>query len=56
MTHNQCGIEAGGKFAAVQMDVSNREDVMSLWTKVPSELHQVDILGLYLVNGLFMSF
>jgi len=42
--HGQSGIKAGGKFAAVQMDVANRQDVRSLWTKVPEELRQVDIL------------
>jgi len=43
--HGQSGIQAGGKFAAVLMDVSNRQDVEALWTKVPQELRNVDILG-----------
>ncbi|CCA67121.1 probable NADP(+)-dependent dehydrogenase acting on 3-hydroxy acids [Serendipita indica DSM 11827] len=42
--HKESGVQAGGKFAAVQLDVSNREDVNSLWTKVPQELREVDIL------------
>ncbi|KIM27513.1 hypothetical protein M408DRAFT_329963 [Serendipita vermifera MAFF 305830] len=42
--HGQSGLQVGGKFAAVQMDVSKREDVQSLWTKVPQELREVDIL------------
>jgi 3-hydroxy acid dehydrogenase / malonic semialdehyde reductase len=43
--HGQSGIQAGGKFAAVQMDIAKLQDVQSLWTKVPEELRQVDILG-----------
>ncbi|KAG8833760.1 hypothetical protein FRC18_003099, partial [Serendipita sp. 400] len=37
-------VGAGGKFAAVTLDVSNREEVKNLWTKVPEDLREVDIL------------
>jgi hypothetical protein len=30
----------------VQLDVSDKAQVASLWSKVPQKLHNVDILGL----------
>ncbi|KAG8821489.1 hypothetical protein FRC17_009801 [Serendipita sp. 399] len=42
--HRDANVAAGGKFAAVTLDVSNREEVKNLWTKVPQELREVDIL------------
>ena len=43
--HKQSGVQAGGKFAPVQLDVSDKAQVESLWDKVPQELRDVDILG-----------
>ncbi|KAG8786892.1 hypothetical protein FRC15_010470 [Serendipita sp. 397] len=42
--HREAQVGAGGKFAAVTLDVSNREEVKNLWTKVPEDLREVDIL------------
>ena len=43
--HKESGLQQGGKFASVQLDVSDKQQVASLWTKVPQELRNVDILG-----------
>jgi 3-hydroxy acid dehydrogenase/malonic semialdehyde reductase len=40
----ESGLNQGGKFAAVQVDVSDKAQVASLWSKVPAELRDVDIL------------
>ncbi|KIY69971.1 NAD(P)-binding protein, partial [Cylindrobasidium torrendii FP15055 ss-10] len=40
----EAGVAQGGKFAAVQLDVSDRNQVATLWDKVPSDLRDVDIL------------
>ncbi|KAH9951339.1 NAD-P-binding protein [Amylocystis lapponica] len=42
--HKESGLQQGGNFATVQLDVANAEQVASLFDKVPSELRQVDIL------------
>ncbi|KAF8329176.1 NAD(P)-binding protein [Cantharellus anzutake] len=42
--HKQSGHQAGGKFATVQLDVSDRVAVGKLWEKVPNDLRNVDIL------------
>ncbi|CAG8770342.1 15736_t:CDS:2, partial [Acaulospora colombiana] len=44
--HSQAGIQCGGKFAAVKLDVSNRQEVSNLWAQVPQDLREVDILGM----------
>lgn len=38
-------MQAGGKFAAVQLDVADKQQVATLFDRVPAELRQVDILG-----------
>lgn len=43
--HKESGIQQGGKFASIQLDVSDKEQIASLWSKVPAELRDVDILG-----------
>jgi 3-hydroxy acid dehydrogenase/malonic semialdehyde reductase len=43
--HKESGLQQGGKFASVQLDVSDKQQVASLWTKVPQDLRNVDILG-----------
>ena len=35
----------GGKVAGVQLDVSDRQQVATLWDKVPQDLRNVDVLG-----------
>ncbi|KAE9400809.1 NAD(P)-binding protein [Gymnopus androsaceus JB14] len=42
--HKESGLTQGGKFAVVQLDVSDKAQVASLWDKVPSDLRNVDIL------------
>jgi len=40
----EAGVQQGGKIATLQLDVSNKEHVASLWDKVPQDLRDVDIL------------
>ncbi|KAF9519968.1 hypothetical protein BS47DRAFT_1374856 [Hydnum rufescens UP504] len=42
--HQESGVQAGGKFTTVQLDVSDRVAVGKLWDHVPSEFRDVDIL------------
>lgn len=39
------------KVAGIQLDVSNKQQVASLWEKVPQELRNVDILGDIILYG-----
>lgn len=43
--HKEAGAQHGGKIATVQVDVSDKVQVASIWDKVPEELRNVDILG-----------
>lgn len=43
--HKESGLQQGGKFAAVQLDVSDQTQVAALWDKVPQDLRIVDVLG-----------
>lgn len=43
--HKETGVQAGGKFAAIKLDVSDKDAVANLWKDVPQELRDVDILG-----------
>lgn len=43
--HKQSGLQDGGRFAAIQLDVSDKAQVASLFDKVPKELRDIDILG-----------
>lgn len=45
VAHKESGLQQGGKFAPVQLDVSDKKQIADLWTKVPQELRDVDILG-----------
>jgi hypothetical protein len=38
-------VQRGGRIVTVQLDVSDKAQVASLWSKVPQELRDVDILG-----------
>lgn len=43
--HKEAGVNAGGKFAAIKLDVSDKSAVADLWKDVPQDLRDVDILG-----------
>ena len=42
-----------GKVAGVQLDVSDRAQVSSLWDKIPPELRTIDVLGE--IDNLFLK-
>ncbi|EKM55429.1 uncharacterized protein PHACADRAFT_256049 [Phanerochaete carnosa HHB-10118-sp] len=42
--HKESGVQAGGKFAAVQLDVGDRQQINTLFDRVPANLKTVDIL------------
>ncbi|PFH54372.1 hypothetical protein AMATHDRAFT_135446 [Amanita thiersii Skay4041] len=42
--HKQANVQAGGRFASVQLDVSDKAQVANLWDKVPNDLRDVDVL------------
>ncbi|KAF8188406.1 hypothetical protein BJ912DRAFT_851163 [Pholiota molesta] len=42
--YKESGLQQGGKFASIQLDVSDKAQIAALWTKVPQELRDVDIL------------
>jgi NAD(P)-dependent dehydrogenase (short-subunit alcohol dehydrogenase family) len=43
--HKESGIQQGGIFASIQLDVSDKQQIASLWEMVPQDLQNVDILG-----------
>jgi hypothetical protein len=43
--HRAAGVRQGGQIVTVQLDVTDKAQVAALWTKVPQELRNVDILG-----------
>jgi 3-hydroxy acid dehydrogenase/malonic semialdehyde reductase len=45
--HKEAGHQLGGKFATVQLDVSDRQQIANLWSRIPEDLRDVDILGLF---------
>ncbi|KAF9052617.1 hypothetical protein BJ165DRAFT_1441389 [Panaeolus papilionaceus] len=42
--HKASGLQQGGRFAPVQLDVSDRKEIANLWSIVPQDLRDVDIL------------
>jgi len=42
--HKESGVQAGGKFASVQLDVGDKQQVSTLFDRVPAELKTVDVL------------
>jgi 3-hydroxy acid dehydrogenase / malonic semialdehyde reductase len=42
------GLQQGRKFTSIQLDVSDNQQIASLWTKVPQDLRDVDILGKFI--------
>ena len=49
--HKAAGVQEGGKFVTVQLDVTDRTQVAALWSKVPQEFRNVDILGALLFSS-----
>ena len=45
--HKESGVQAGGKFAVVQLDISDRKQIASFVEKIPEDLRKVDILGMF---------
>ena len=45
--HKASGVQQGGTVATIQLDVSDRAQVAALWSKVPQDLRNIDILGTY---------
>ena len=43
--HKESGVQQGGKFATVQLDVSDKQQVASLLDRIPQDLREIDILG-----------
>jgi 3-hydroxy acid dehydrogenase / malonic semialdehyde reductase len=43
--HKESGVQQGGNFASIQLDVSDRSQIESFWDRVPNSLRNVDILG-----------
>lgn len=43
--HKESGLQQGGKFATVQLDVGDRKQIASLYDKIPQDLRNIDILG-----------
>ncbi|KDQ33275.1 hypothetical protein PLEOSDRAFT_1033771 [Pleurotus ostreatus PC15] len=42
--HKESGVTQGGKFATIQADVADKEQVASILDKIPSDLRAVDVL------------
>ncbi|PCH38211.1 NAD(P)-binding protein [Wolfiporia cocos MD-104 SS10] len=42
--HKESGLQQGGKITTVQLDVSDKKQIASLFNKIPPELHAIDIL------------
>ncbi|KAI0798048.1 NAD-P-binding protein [Abortiporus biennis] len=42
--HKQSGVQAGGKFATVKLDVSDKKQIDSLLDNIPEDLKKIDIL------------
>jgi 3-hydroxy acid dehydrogenase/malonic semialdehyde reductase len=43
--HKESGLTQGGKFATVQLDVSDKTQVAGFFNKIPQDLRDIDILG-----------
>ena len=44
--HKESGLQQGGKFATVQLDVADKKQIASFIDKIPQELRSIDILGM----------
>ena len=43
--HKESGLQQGGKFAAVTLDVGDKAQIATLLDRVPADLRKIDILG-----------
>ena len=43
--HKESGVQQGGQFATIQLDVADKKQIASLLDKVPQNLRNIDILG-----------
>jgi 3-hydroxy acid dehydrogenase/malonic semialdehyde reductase len=43
--HKESGLQHGGRFPVVQLDLSDKTQIATLWDKVPHDLSDVDVLG-----------
>lgn len=43
--HKESGVQQGGKFATIQLDIADKKQIASLLEKIPQDLRSVDILG-----------
>ncbi len=44
--HKASGLQQGGKFATVQLDVADKAQIASFIDKIPQDLRSIDILGM----------
>lgn len=44
--HKASGLQQGGKFATIQLDVADKAQIASFIDKIPQELRAIDILGM----------
>ena len=44
--HKASGLQQGGKFATIQLDVADKAQIASFIDKIPEDLRSVDILGM----------
>ncbi|RPD66071.1 NAD-P-binding protein [Lentinus tigrinus ALCF2SS1-7] len=42
--HKESGLQQGGKFATIQLDVSDKKQIASLYDKIPQDLRNIDVL------------
>ncbi|KAG6832400.1 hypothetical protein H0H92_002668 [Tricholoma furcatifolium] len=49
--HKQSGVQQGGKFATVVLDVSDKAQVATLFDKVPQDLQDIDVLGMEILSS-----
>ena len=45
--HREAGLQQGGRFVAIQLDVSDRSQISGFLEKIPADLREVDVLGEY---------
>ena len=44
--HKESGLQQGGKFATIQLDVADKKQIASFIDKIPQELRSIDVLGM----------
>jgi 3-hydroxy acid dehydrogenase/malonic semialdehyde reductase len=51
--HKGSGIKEGGRFATIQIDVSDKAQVGNVLNKIPDELKSIDVLGAHGVRHFY---